>query len=144
MENEFVDEFEDDNLLADLDELKLQELNQLKENSDKLDIIRTMSKDEIKLQEIQKFKDEIDIKNALIEFRKEKLFNPDFILKNIDRFIENEYQGTNIDAVKETIARMYEKNNSIVQNVDFRILDEKYLNLLGEDKINLISKNKSL
>lgn len=40
---------------------------------------------------------------------------------------------------KETLLRMYETNNDVVNNLDFRLLEQKYLDTLGEERINLIS-----
>ena len=56
------------------------------------------------------------------------------IYKYLDYFLEIEKQTEK----KDIIERMYKKNNDIVK-VNFEILDNKYLQALGEDKINQIS-----
>ena len=54
--------------------------------------------------------------------------------KNLDYILKKEKQTEK----KEIIEKLYEKNNDIVK-VKFEILDNKYLQTLGEDKINQIS-----
>ena len=39
---------------------------------------------------------------------------------------------------KECLRRLYQKNNDVLQGIDFRILDDHYVETLGEDKINLM------
>ncbi len=39
----------------------------------------------------------------------------------------------------EALLRMYEINNDVLENIDFRILQPKYLNTLGEERINQIA-----
>ena len=34
---------------------------------------------------------------------------------------------------------LYKKNNEVMNNIDIRLLQEKYIQTLGEDKINYIS-----
>lgn len=40
---------------------------------------------------------------------------------------------------KECLKRLYQKNNDVMQGIDFRILDDHYIETLGEDKINLMA-----
>ena len=58
----------------------------------------------------------------------------DFLYKNLDYILERE----NRTEKKQIIERMYEINNDIIK-AKFEILDNKYLQTLGEDKINQIS-----
>jgi len=44
-----------------------------------------------------------------------------------------------ISSKAEILEQMYEINDEVYQKLDFRLLDNKYLKLLGEDKINQIS-----
>lgn len=117
------------------DESKAQAIGKLKEGRLKLEVTREMSTNKLKLQTIEKFENKTDRKDSLMYLRRTQEFDTEFILENIDEFIEFEYQGAN----REAFYRMYEKNNDLLKNIDFEILDEKYLKLLGEDKINLIS-----
>ena len=72
--------------------------------------------------------------------RNEKMKPPEFILRHIELFINNDYpEEQNVDNKRNIMLSMYEKNNDVVYNIDFRILDEKYIKALGEEKINLIS-----
>ena len=62
------------------------------------------------------------------------------IYENIDKFLEREgIEKQNIPLYRETIAKMFSKNQEVVKNIDFRILNSKYITTLGEDKINQIS-----
>ena len=61
----------------------------------------------------------------------------DFLKSNIKRFMELEGAKDSID--ESLIGELYEKNNSVVRNINFNILNHKYIELLGKDKINLIS-----
>ena len=58
----------------------------------------------------------------------------EILYKNLDYILKKEKQTEK----KEIIKKLYEKNNDIVK-VKFEILDNKYLQSLGEDKINQIS-----
>lgn len=58
----------------------------------------------------------------------------DFLYKNLDYILERE----NRTEKKQIIERMYEKNNDIIKT-KFEILDNKYLQILGENRINQIS-----
>ena len=58
----------------------------------------------------------------------------DFIKENLEKFFEAE--GNNVK--KEIVLRMSEKNEDVLKS-DFRIIDEKYLNIFGEDIVNQIS-----
>ena len=60
--------------------------------------------------------------------------NCELLYKNLDYILEQENQIEK----KEIIKKMYEKNNDIVK-AKFEILDNKYLQTLGENKINQIS-----
>ena len=62
------------------------------------------------------------------------IFDSDFLYKNLDYILEKE----NKIEKKEIIKKLYKTNNDIVK-AKFEILDNKYLQTLGEDKINLIS-----
>ena len=45
---------------------------------------------------------------------------------------------------KETLKRLYQTNKNILKNIDIRLLDDYYLQTLGEDKISLISCYKQV
>jgi len=63
--------------------------------------------------------------------------NIDFIKLNIKKFMELEGIENVVD--ESLIEELYSKNNSVVRSVDFKILDPKYIETLGKEKINLIS-----
>ena len=60
--------------------------------------------------------------------------NCELLYKNLDYILERE----NRTEKKQIIERMYEKNNDIIKT-KFEILDNKYLQILGENRINQIS-----
>lgn len=59
----------------------------------------------------------------------------EFIIEHLEDFLVVE--GIDISR-KEIILRMFEKNNDILRS-DFRILDDRFISCLGEDKVNQIS-----
>ena len=64
----------------------------------------------------------------------------DFIKDNLDYFLKAEnVKTTQIEVSKSILLRMFETNNDVVKNIDFRILEKKYIETLGEERINLIS-----
>ena len=119
------------------DDARLQALDTIERIDYKKVILREIDVDETKFNAIENIKNEDDKKVVLRDFRRNNQFDTDFIFNHLDGFIELEYSGEGID--KDALRRMYEKNNKILNTVDFRILEEKYLRLLGEDKINLIT-----
>lgn len=74
--------------------------------------------------------------NSISRFRR-RCTDVEFIKTNIKKFMEME--GTTETVDENLIEEMYEKNNSVVRNINFNILDPKYIEALGKDKINLIS-----
>lgn len=60
--------------------------------------------------------------------------DPQFIRKNIDEFLEIEGKSVN----KELLLRMSEKNEDILK-YDFELINERYVEILGEDKVSQIS-----
>ncbi len=77
-------------------------------------------------------------KMAMIQTRKNKYINTDTIMDNIDLFLEYEYVQ-NKEKVKECLTKMYETNNDILCNIVWEILDDKYVNIFGIDKLNVIA-----
>lgn len=61
----------------------------------------------------------------------------EFIKENFQKFIE--FEGTEIQTQDNIIDDLYQSNNEVVCNIDLKLLDKKYVDLLGNDKINLIS-----
>ena len=73
------------------------------------------------------------------EFRNESE-TPEGIYNNIDQFFKAEnVELANRQQYKEILGRMFQKNEEVVKKIDFRMLDSKYIDSLGEDKINQIS-----
>ena len=59
--------------------------------------------------------------------------------------IKDQYKRENLLGRKENqkyipiLQSLYKKNNEVMNNIDIRLLQEKYIQTLGEDKINYIS-----
>ena len=63
----------------------------------------------------------------------------EFIKENLKIFFKGYgFEEKDISSKAEILEQMYEINDVVYQNLDFRLLDNKYLKLLGEDKINQI------
>ena len=103
---------------------------------------------EIKISLLERIYNEEILKNALFI---EKVLSPEemtffrkmtnktkFIEENIEYFLELE-DAEDIKASKEILQNMKKTNSDIYQKINFKMLDKKMLQALGEDKINLIS-----
>lgn len=69
--------------------------------------------------------------------RKKALIHSDYIIKNIDLILEIE-EVENKARIKEIILELYKTNNDIVHTIEWRFLEDKYINTLGLEKINVI------
>ena len=76
----------------------------------------------------------------------ERLSNNDIILieksikENIETFLKEESnKSTDVDEIVSILLRLYKTNNDVLENIDLRLLHPKYLDTLGEERINLIS-----
>ncbi len=72
-------------------------------------------------------------KELMQEYRKKA--DIDFIYNNREVFFQIE--GIN-DFQKQVLLDMYEKNNDVIR-VDFRLCDERIVNVLGKDKVNQLA-----
>ena len=97
---------------------------------DKAQIIGSLNSDKNKI-ELMRITEGLDINDKAI----------------IIAYIENENKKVNI-AIEENLIgdnelnllkRLKQKNSEILKNIDFRILQKKYVDLLGEERINTIS-----
>ena len=118
------------------DKLKVKALGELKDEWNKVSVIKNLEDGDLKLQEISKLpKDIIPVASRNVRLN---IGNIEFIKNNLKQFLE--FEGIkNQVGKKQIIERLSLKNADFLRTVDFRILDEKYLNIFGEDKINLIS-----
>ena len=71
------------------------------------------------------------------------LLSSNMIINNIDLFLEAENVNDK-EIIKKYMEELYIKNNDIVYTIDWRILDNKYVNTLGLDKINVIASFREL
>lgn len=67
------------------------------------------------------------------------IHEPDYLINHMDEYLNLDAFGERKNDVKEIILRMYSKNNELLQNLNPQLLEPKYIELLGEEKINLIS-----
>ena len=64
----------------------------------------------------------------------------EFIKENLEIFFKGYgFEEKDISSKAEILEQMHEINDEVYQKLDFRLLDNKYLKLLGQDKINQIS-----
>ena len=72
-------------------------------------------------------------------YRKELDFNNVEIIKNnLEKFLEIE-GIKEIEKKKDILLKLYEVNNLILKTIDFSLINDKYISLLGLEKINQIS-----
>lgn len=133
----------------DNENLKVEIIKTLNDSDKIIEYINKIEKENLKLQIVEAIKDnekKVDVLQKL-ELKQLKKFRNNsedisFIKDNVEIFIKNE--GFEGKVSQEVIEGLYEKNNQVVKNIDFRILNPKYIELLGEDKINLISCYKDI
>ena len=139
---------------------KMLEMEEFREY--RIDIISRM-RDETKVRLLDELEDLTDLEKAgILGSLKQEKIEELFLTKNISANVWQLYrmQYANIDFVKENIEifmnlegakfedleskiqildRMSTQNSDVIKGIDFGLLDEKYINSLGEEKINLIS-----
>lgn len=89
------------------------------------------------------FKAKIDIdgnKNILKSYLLDKDVSYEIILKELDMIMEiYGVETKDIPHKKEYLMQMYSTNNDVIKSLNYELLDNKYIEKLGLDKINLIS-----
>lgn len=113
------------------DSKKITQIKELTNNLQKINAIKTI-KDDGKILEMI---DVLDIQTVKC-IRKAR--DTEFIKENIECFIKKEVPDL-IITKDDFLENMYNKNNEVVKNIDFRILQDKYKHRLGEEKISLLS-----
>lgn len=89
---------------------------------------------------VKKIMTDIDLSSDVWNIYKMNYADIDFVNENKEFFLENAMSNLeNIDLAKLTLSRMFKKNNEVVKKLDFRLLEQKYLDTLGEERLNLIS-----
>ena len=121
-------------------EIMIQAINKIEDDQKALEIIRHIDfPPDVLLSVIGNLNRPGITQSILRWHRQTKKITQEFILEQIDKFIQIECPTIDRKYIKEILMRMYEKNNDVVQNVDFRILDKKYIEQLGEDRVNQIT-----
>ena len=132
------------------DNIKISALDKLQEEASKAAVVCTIVDDDKKLDELKRFDGQLwfEIARTLsvetkIEFSKKFDVNTRFKLLGTianEEAVLEELNKLDLDGEKnEVLKRLYKKNNEVLSNIDLRILDKKYLETIGEDKINQIS-----
>ena len=116
------------------DELKVDMIRKINQKYLQLNIINSILDGNKKIEMLMG----MDLNKDEVERYRSDEDNVSFLMKNIEAFMEME-KVTNTENKANIIKELYKKNNDVVKNIDFRILDEKYIQLLGMEKINLIS-----
>lgn len=118
------------------DEEKMKKINEFSSDRAKYIIAKTLTSDRFRLDFM-----------LLMNNPKYKLFirrslSSKFILENIEEILKNDSPNqtqSEISRKINSLLQMYKDNKDILYNINFKILDEKYIEQLGEDKINLIT-----
>lgn len=97
------------------------------------EIIKNINDDNFSIELIKKFGN----KKTCIIIRNNQLLHSDTILRNIDLFLEKE-EVQEKDKIKNYIYEMYKTNNDIVHTINWKLLENKYVETLGLDKINIL------
>lgn len=122
-------------------DVKIKALEQLEEQ-DKAKVVKSISNPKQRFQMLDQLQGSSKLEVAL------SLGDPILMLQARDMFADEE-KGKITAAIKEIVIsqkpedsilrRLYDKNNDLLEQIDYRLLDKKYLDTLGEEKINLIS-----
>lgn len=110
------------------------------DNQHKFELLTKKLKEPFISENIDEFMEFIKENGGDYKSFREKSECPEGIFNNIDRFLEAEnVDAKEIQVYKERLSRMYIKNQEVISKIDFSLLDSKYIDTLGEDKINQIS-----
>lgn len=120
------------------DKLKLKYIDKVNNTADQVDIVISMNDDDIKFQTFEKVNPE-----TITILRIAGTFNFEMVSDNISLFVGKEL-GINVNDIQvkkiiETIEEMGTRNNEVLKTIRFGLLDEKYLESLGKDKIDIIA-----
>ena len=121
--------------LSELYKVKFLRLLKFKDKHSKAKILNSLenvSNIKLYIQNTQDFE-------TLQIYRKELDFNNVEIIKNnLEKFLEIE-GVKDIDRKKDILLKLYKVNNLILKTIDFSLINDKYISLLGLEKINQIS-----
>ena len=103
---------------------------------DIIDIYIRIGKEELIQNVIKNNETHYNFKKNDINYYRTKYADEKFILNNLENFLIEEENATE---KKQTMLRLYKKNRDILKVENLDILDNRFLDVLGEDKINQIS-----
>lgn len=121
-------------------------IKKCEDDNKKIDFINTLENENLKLEIALTIKNKTKLKQILKtlkpstnqKFRQN--CDMDFVKENLPFFLEIEgVKPEKIANYKKLIDIMFETNNQVVTSIDFRLLDDKYIQSLGIDKINQIT-----
>ena len=119
------------NLANKSDEEKIEQLKYIKVSTNQLEVIDMIYDKNKRLEYLMTIADP-----EICTMYRTRSEDTEFIKDNIEFFAKKECPD--IEFSKEIIEELYEKNNSIIHTINFKLLDEKYIELFGKDKINQI------
>lgn len=129
------------NLLGNIkkDENRVKIISSLKKDKDKLELLNTVNDEWGKVRIISSLSND-DKKIRIMNKVNNNMARLQIIIsiKNANRrmqFLSRPRERKYVKILKE----MYKKNNQILNNIDVRLLQDKYIQTLGIDKINYIS-----
>ena len=147
-QNIFLDEAE---LIKTVEEKEPGYIKELLESEEKMqelgiddygviELIKIVNKKEPEfLIEYIKNKEKWKLNESTISLLKQEN-ETEFIKENLEIFFKGYgFEEKDISSKAEILEQMHEINDEVYQKLDFRLLDNKYLKLLGQDKINQIS-----
>lgn len=111
----------------------------LKNDDKKIELLKSIENEWDKVKIISTFQNDNN-KITFMDMIKNKLGKIQIILSLKDEQKRKQLLGKKENKpYKELLKKLQQKNSEIMNNIDVRILQEKYLRSLGKDKINLIS-----
>ena len=104
---------------------------------DKKNLIKLLDLEDV-IQTMNSISNTIQRKEIAEELRTSEHFDIQIIDENIELFLQWE-NVENLEQKLEVLLELKARNQEILQHIDFKILDEEYLEILGKEKINFIS-----
>ena len=127
-----TDDFDKVKIISELpDKMKVKYLPQIKSKLYKRDLIKGITEEDLIFS----------LDEASLNLYREEIESPKFIKENIEVFLKKSGIKTekDIKEYKEILSKLEEKNADIYKTIDFKILNSKYIDLFGENKINQLS-----
>lgn len=137
-----------------IEDPKYKNLKQLiiltfKDEKNKIEYLDELDSEWEQVQVIESLKNEEDIEKLLesklknggkeIVLAYRKYVSEDKLIKNIEFFMKKDGVTDNFEKKKNILIRLKEENEDVLRTINFAMLEDKYINILGLDKINQFS-----